>query len=184
MLYEEHATSVYRYLRRTLRSRQDAEDALQETFLRAFRALSSGTRPETPLAWLLTIARNHCVSLFRHSRPVVGLSQVEAPAAPGPQPCSDLFGLSRALGSLPARQRQALVMYEWCGCSYEEIAATLDLSYSAVASHVSRGRRTLAERLEAPLPERQPLEQPADHDVRVEVPPRELARRDRVLVAL
>ena len=145
-LFEQHGHRVYRYLERAV-GRNDAEDALQETYLLACRSLGRGVRPTAPLAWLLTIARNHAISRSRAARPVVSLEEVgELPAAPDP-PRMELLGLSAALAALPETQRRALVLREWCGLTYEEIGEELSLSYSAVAAHVFRGRNAVAARL-------------------------------------
>ena len=61
-LYERFRRPVYRYCRAQLRSTQEAEDALQNTFLRAFTALQDGVSPEFEVAWLYRIAHNVCLS--------------------------------------------------------------------------------------------------------------------------
>ncbi len=138
---------VYGYCLHELGSREEAEDVLQDTYLNAWRSLQQGVRPQTPLPWLLRIAKNLCISRYRaaaarvQTRPFDGAEPL--PAGPAPR-TDELFALSSALAELPETQRRAFVMREWRGLSLDEIAEELHLSYSAVATHVFRGRRTLA----------------------------------------
>src|ERR671933_2615289 len=64
-LYERHVRSVYRYAAAMLGDPADAEDVTQTTFLNAYRAFASGTRPEKPQSWLIAIAHNVCRQRFR-----------------------------------------------------------------------------------------------------------------------
>ena len=64
-LYREHGAAVAKLCRSLLRDRAEAEDATQQVFLYAHRALLDGTTPREPLAWLLAVARNECYARFR-----------------------------------------------------------------------------------------------------------------------
>ena len=66
-LFEEHSGWVYGYCFRLLRSREEAEDALQTTYLQACRSIAQGTRPTAGSAWLLRIAHNVCLTRLRSS---------------------------------------------------------------------------------------------------------------------
>jgi RNA polymerase sigma-70 factor (ECF subfamily) len=147
-LFEQHSGRVYAYCLRRLGSVQEAEDALQVTYLNAWRSLVVGTKPEEPTAWLLAIAANVCSSDLRSTlrrgtvelRPPADLEEVGAEPVDG----DELFGLTAAVAALPDRQRRALVLRDWRGLSYQEIATALDASHPAVETLLFRARRAVA----------------------------------------
>ena len=156
-LWERYHASVYRYALSQVRSPQDAEDATQNTFLRAFAALQRGVVPENEAAWLFKIAHNVCVSsklAWLRRRRVETPRDLDAlpvePSAPELHR-DELVGLDDALAVMPPRMREAFLLREWQGLSYDEIAARLDTSRSAVESLIFRSRRMLAAQLESPL---------------------------------
>jgi RNA polymerase sigma-70 factor (ECF subfamily) len=155
-LFQEHAGWIYGYCLRILRSPEEAEDALQTTYLNACRSLSRGTRPRVGSAWLLRIAQNVCFARLRSSgrRGRVERMQdftVLEETIPAPDRSADeLIGLTDALCSIPERQREAILLREWQGLSYSEVGARLGLSQSAVETLIFRARRSLAGALEAP----------------------------------
>src|SRR5215210_2457670 len=63
-IYDRHHRGLIAFCRHMLRSREEAEDALQHTFAAAYRSLTSGERPKAPKAWLYTIARNRCLTVL------------------------------------------------------------------------------------------------------------------------
>jgi DNA-directed RNA polymerase specialized sigma24 family protein len=67
-LYLEHGATVARFCRSLLRDQSEAEDATQQIFLSAHRALLNGSAPQEPLAWLLAVARHECYARFRQRR--------------------------------------------------------------------------------------------------------------------
>lgn len=156
-LVDLHQRAVYNLCLRMLGNPQAAEDATQEAFVSAYRALRSfrGTqfRP-----WLMRIAANACTDEMRRRgrRPSVSL---EAPppgseepmdppdAAPGPE-AEALRGEQRraiqaALLTLPRDQRLAVVLCDVQGYAYEEIAAVMSTSVGTVKSRIARGREKL-----------------------------------------
>ena len=152
-LYERHSSSVFGYCLSRLGRREDAEDAVQTTFLHAVRGLRRGVVPATEIAWLLGIARNVCLARWESGG---RRSRLESPCDPveldrghaAPQGRSDeLIGLEDALSQLPEQQRRAVLLRDWRGLSYDEVAAQLGVSRAAVETHIFRGRRTLAELL-------------------------------------
>ncbi len=156
-LYERFYTSVYRYALSQVRSPQDAEDATQNTFLRAFAALQRGVVPDNEAAWLFKIAHNVCLSSklawLRRRRVETprDLDELPVSAVALEHQRDELFGLDDALAAMPARLREAFLLREWQGLSYAEIAERLDTSHSAVETLIFRARRTLAAQLEAPV---------------------------------
>jgi RNA polymerase sigma-70 factor (ECF subfamily) len=154
-LYERHADRVFQYCLNWLRSREEAEDAAQTTFLYAYRGLDRGVVPTHERPWLLSIARNVCLSRTDAARRrAVEVAQdphalEEIIAAPAPS--NELDGLADALAMLTEQQRHAIVLREWHGLTYSEIAERLDLSQAAVETLLFRARRSLARRLRQPL---------------------------------
>jgi RNA polymerase sigma factor (sigma-70 family) len=167
-LYTRFGSQVHAYCLARLRSREEAEDAVQTTFLNVFRALERGTEAREEQAWLFAIAKNVCGA--RRSSSVRRL-RLEAPndfevlqetvPAPAQASTDDLFGLEDALEAMPENQRRAILLREWQGLSYREIATALGLTQTAVETLIFRGRRTLAKALEGPAEAAQPRRQAA-----------------------
>src|SRR5437764_1030865 len=156
-LYERYARQIHSYCLHQLGNREEAEDATQSTFLNAFRGIQRGVDPEFESAWLYKIAQNVCLTRQRSSsrrRRVETPGDLEAMQdyVPAHQADSDeLIRLPEALESMPEQQRKALLLREWQGLSYKEIADELDLSQAAVETLLFRARRSLASGLiEAP----------------------------------
>ncbi|HZO97104.1 MAG TPA: RNA polymerase sigma factor [Gaiellaceae bacterium] len=150
LLYERHGRKIFAFCLHRLGNREEAEDATQTTFLNAFRGLKRGTSPEFESAWLFKIAQNVCLTKQRTSyqRRLVEVTadfdaleeEVPAPA----EETDELFGLAGALRRIPEQQRRALLLREWQGLSYHEIAEQMRLSQSAVETLLFRARRSLA----------------------------------------
>ena len=155
-LYERYSGQIFGFCVNKLGSRDEAEDALQSTFLNAHRALQRGVTPEAELAWLFKIAHNVCLTRHRSTR---RRGRVESPSdfaavqdvvpAPRQESPEDLMRLTEALEHMPESQRRAILLREWQGLSYHEIADELELSQSAVETLIFRARRTLASNLES-----------------------------------
>jgi RNA polymerase sigma factor (sigma-70 family) len=155
-LYERHAAKLQSYCLHQLGSREEAEDAVQTTYMNAFRALGRGIVPEAESAWLFKIAENVCLSRRRSSW---RRGRIESPSdfeiieeiVPGPSRQNDeLIGIEDALASMPEQQRRAILLREWQGLSYREIAEELEVTQSAVETLIFRARRSLAQGLEQP----------------------------------
>jgi RNA polymerase sigma factor (sigma-70 family) len=159
-LYEQYGRQIYAFCFSRLRSREEAEDAVQSTFLNAFRALQRDVAPAHEAAWLYKIAENVCLTRVRSS---VRRRRVESPGdleaisevVPAHEPdTEELVNLPQALESMPEQQRRALLLREWQGLSYREIAEEMQLSQSAVETLLFRARRTLAAGLAVDEPKR------------------------------
>ena len=156
-LYERYSAQLLGYCFHKLGSREEAEDAVQQTFLNAFRGLKRGIVPEAESAWLFKIAENVCLTRRRSS---FRRGRVETPgdiqalqeyvAAPTRMGTDELIQLQKALVGMPATQRKAILLREWQGLSYREIADEMGLSQAAVETLIFRARRSLAEGLERP----------------------------------
>src|SRR5205823_1547370 len=139
-LFAEYGRTVGGLCRALLRDRAEAEDAAQQTFLSAHRALMNGTDPREPAAWLATIARNECWSRIRTrmreplaAEELGAVSNANDPLAEAIRR-ADLRALWLAIEELPRKQRDALLLREFGGMSYGELAAALAVSGSAVES--------------------------------------------------
>jgi RNA polymerase sigma-70 factor (ECF subfamily) len=156
LLYERYYDRVFGYCLYKLGNREEAEDAVQTTFLWVMRGLERGIEPRLEANWLFTIAQNACRARIKtrgrkRLQETLSDPQVLERVAPGRSACEDeLVGLHDALRDMPELQRQAIILREWRGFSYKEIAAELELSDAAVETLIFRARRSLASRLENP----------------------------------
>ena len=153
-LYERYSGQIFGYCLHQLGSREEAEDAVQTTFMNAFRGLQRGVVPELESAWLFKIAHNVCLSRRRSSW---RRGRVEAPnnfevlqeIVPGREQVADeLIRLQDVLEDMPENQRRAILLREWQGLTYREISDELGLSQAAVETLIFRARRALAQGLE------------------------------------
>jgi RNA polymerase sigma factor (sigma-70 family) len=156
-LYERHSQRLLRYCLVQLGGqRQEAEDAVQITFLHAWRALQRGERPRSEGAWLYRIARNVCSSRRRELRRTRWIETIdpqlltETVATVEAEPV-DVSYLRDALAGLPDPQRQALLLREWQGLSYREIAEQMNRSVANVETLIFRARGALSTALDAEL---------------------------------
>ncbi len=131
-----------------MRSPEEAEDALQVTYLNAWRSLNAGFQPAAPRPWLFQIAANVCSSNLRSTLggPRLELRDPEAfdELARADEQSEVLSDLTAAVRELPDRQRRALVLRDWQGLAYDEIAAQLAVSDAAVETLIFRARRSVA----------------------------------------
>ena len=145
-MYERYSARIHRFCARRLGDQDDAADAVQDTFLRAWQALEDGVEVRHPLPWLLTIAENVCVSRFRARSARVSTTELsEDTRVDFSDASSDVAGLAAALRALPVRQRRALLRREVQGYSYDEIGAELGVSRASVAALIHRARLAVAD---------------------------------------
>ena len=155
VIHDRYRARLFAYTRQMLGgSRSDAEDALQDVFLRAYNALRMDDRPVALKAWLYRVAHNRCVDHLR--RPTPAPNEVfEMSRTPMPDPLAeaerrdDLRRLVADVRELPEQQRSALLMRELEGLSYAELAEALDVSVPAIKSLLVRARIGLVEAAEA-----------------------------------
>lgn len=157
-LYRRYGKQIYAYCLHKLRSKEEAEDAAQTTFMNAFRSLQRGNTAEFEQAWLFKIAQNVCHARASSSSRRLKLEapndfevlQEIVPGAESTDGSLELIGVEEALERMPENQRRAILLREWQGLSYKEIAAELDVTQTAVEMLIFRARRTLAGALEQP----------------------------------
>ena len=152
---------IYALAYRTLGREEDARDVTQETFLRAFRALSGFKGDAKFSSWLYRIALNLCRDWMRKERraPLVsvpeGVEVEDLAAERGPvESVEDLAARSemgrevaRAMAYLPAEQRQAIILKEYHGLTFQEIADLMRCPLSTVKTRVYQGLSTLRKQL-------------------------------------
>ena len=155
VIHDRYRQRLFAYVRQMLAgSRSDAEDALQDVFLRAYNALRADERPLALKAWLYRVAHNRCIDQLR--RPVPAPAEVfemSRPVMPDPfaetERRDDLRKLVADVQRLPEQQRSALLMRELEGLTYADLADALEVSVPAVKSLLVRARIGLVEAAEA-----------------------------------
>jgi RNA polymerase sigma-70 factor (ECF subfamily) len=144
-----HLDAAYNLARWMARSEQDAQDIVQEAYLRAFRFFPA-FRGGDARAWIMKIVRNTCYTWLNENRPLQNASQFDENVfLPGPRPANpeevvvqnDSGTLVRkALETLPTHFREVLVLRELDGMSYKEIAEITGMPTGTVMSSLSRAR--------------------------------------------
>jgi RNA polymerase sigma-70 factor (ECF subfamily) len=141
-LVARYQAPLFRYLLGFVGQREQAEDLLQETFLRAFRAIGRLDDPATLRPWLYRIAHNQACSLLRRRRLLawLPLGAQHLPAPPADRSAIEAARTTEALARLPPELRAPLLLHLVAGFSYAETAALLGVSEGAVRMRISRGR--------------------------------------------
>jgi RNA polymerase sigma factor (sigma-70 family) len=156
VIHDRYRQRLFAYVRQMLSasSRQDAEDVLQDVFVRAYGALRNDTRELNLRAWLYRVAHNRCVDhLRRPTPPAAEIFELSRKPLHDPmeeaQRREDLQRLVADVGRLPEQQRSALLMREIDGMAYNDISAALSVTVPAVKSLLVRARVGLVEAAEA-----------------------------------
>ena len=159
-LVRAYERPVYNLTYRMLGDPAEAEDAAQETFLRAYTKLATYQPSRKFVNWLLSIASHHCIDRLRRRNRAPQLS-LDGPLPPlwlasdAPQPeqvvnkqeaRAEIRGL---LDTLPPDYRSAIVLRYWYNLSYEEIADVMNSTESAIKSRLHRARRMMAAGMQA-----------------------------------
>ena len=166
-LYDRYSAHLLSFCRYLLGSRDEAQDAVQQTFMRAHRTITSGSPPDDLRPWLYTVARNRCHTLLAARRErEVPVHELDGHAALDGladvvQRREDLRVLVRDLDRLPEQQRAALVLFELGDLSQREVAGVLAVPEAKVKALVHQARTHL-------IAERSARERSCD-DVRAEL---------------
>ena len=157
-LYDRHHRALLGFCRHMVGSPHEAEDALQQTFLRAHRALLAHGAPDDPRPWLFTIARNRCKTLLAARRAEAEVDET-MPATAGlaeeVQARADLRAVVEDVARLPDDQRAALVLAELADLSHAQIGEVIGVRAGKVKALVHQARTTL-------IAERDAREQPCE----------------------
>jgi RNA polymerase sigma-70 factor (ECF subfamily) len=152
-LVDRHSAELYAYLFRLTRDEADAQDCLQEAYLRAHRAYGRLEAQANTRAWLYRIATNTAFTHLRQRRREAAWRVVEDERLPARDPSPDAraaqremtVALAAAVERLPAQQRAALVLRQYQGLSYAETAAALACSEEAARANVYQALKKLRE---------------------------------------
>jgi RNA polymerase sigma factor (sigma-70 family) len=156
-LVQRYRSRLLAFCRHMLRSREDAEDVLQEVFASAYRAIKGDEREINVRPWLYRIARNMCLKHMARRRPLAdgGVEDLDLPSASSTLETvsarEDLRHVVHDVQGLPETQRTALLMREIDGLSYDQIATAMDTTVPGVKSLLVRARVALAETAEGRL---------------------------------
>ena len=150
-LYDLAATDVYRLALWRTGSAEDAEDVVQEVFVRVAERCRQLASVRRPRAWLLTVAHRLAIDCCRrrNRREEDPVDSVPFLTAPGddPERAADARTVSRLVGRLPAKQREVVLLRHFLGCTFREIARVTGVSlFTAASRHrlaVARLRREL-----------------------------------------
>ena len=164
-LVEKHKATVFGLCYRLVGTTDEARDAAQEAFVRAYTSIRDFDVRQPFGAWVLRIARNHCIDLLRRRRPTLALvteprgDEAEAGIAPEPADHFALGGeqavqeseaqrdLDAAIASLPPRYREVIALFHVQHKSYAEIAEALNVPMGTVMTWLHRARKELKAKL-------------------------------------
>jgi len=161
-LVETYKTPIYNLCSRMLGNAEDAEDAAQETFLRAYKSIKRYDKNRPFSTWLLSIAAHYCIDQIRRRRhPIVSIEDLPIPNLKDSSPGVETrIGIKEEqervrviLNCLNPKDRAAVVLYYWYDFSYDEICQILTLSTSALKSRLHRARRAMAQKWIEQYPE-------------------------------
>jgi len=150
-IFLPHLDGAYNLARWLLRNDQDAEDAVQEAYMRAYKAFAR-FRGGDGKAWFMTILRNVCYTMIQklrsHETPEPFDEEIHQPV--GKAECQEAFrrkanaeSLRDALEKLPAEFREVIVLHDLEGLAYKEIADVVGIPIGTVMSRLARGRGRL-----------------------------------------
>ena len=165
VIVERHQDRLVRLCQRLLTDREEALDAAQEVFIKAYQKAGK-LKPKGELyTWLYRVATNHCLNKIRRRRIVRFIPMGESdsdetysiePVSASPGPDIELAARERwratqsAIAKLPESQRAVLVLAKFEGLSYRQIAETLEITEGAVESRLFRAMRNLSRAQDSP----------------------------------
>lgn len=146
-IYSDFHRKLYRFIAGRVSDPDDAEDILQDVYLKIHAHISSVREADRLESWVYQITRNAIADHYRRARPQVELSEMLPAMAPeGSDAIQDLAqSVQEMLNCLPEKYRQALVLTELQGMTQVEMAGRLGLSVSGAKSRVQRAREKLRE---------------------------------------
>lgn len=127
--------------------KSEAQDAVQEAFVRAWTRRDKIDRNQAPEAWIRVTAWRIAASRWRRARRSTSLGLLAEGPRSMAEPTSDRIAFSDALRKVPAEQRRALVLYHLCDMTVDQVADETGVSTGTVKARLSRGRAALAPHL-------------------------------------
>ena len=148
-LVDSHQTSLLRMCYLNLHDRGLAEDAVQETFIKAYRALPSFRGDSDLKTWLMRIAINTCRDMQRgswlkHISRTVTLDELAEPSESFPE---DALAVNLEIARLPVKLREAVLLYYYQNMNTEEVAQSLGISTSSASERLARAKEKLRQAL-------------------------------------
>lgn len=144
-IYEAAGTAVFAYALSVLKNRSDAEDVLHDTFVSLWSYAADYKSQGKPMAWIMTIARNHSYKQLQYRQryqPLESDTWLQSfPADP-----DDRLMLRQCMQALTDEERQILVLHAVAGCRFREIGQMLDLNTSTVLSKYHRALKKVRDR--------------------------------------
>lgn len=143
-IVDRYGDGLYRYCRFMLDEHEAAQDIVQEAFVTLLRVSRSDTEVRRVKSYLVTVARRRCLNYIRDRKPTVDYNSSEMPTNRIDLEMIDMRdGLRLALRQLPEHYREAFLLYELEGYSYEEVAEAVESSYGAVKNRIYRAKLEL-----------------------------------------
>lgn len=152
-LYQNTDKTIYGFILSILRNPQDAEEIMQETYLKIWTSAAGYKSQGKPLAWMFTIARNLCYMKFRDQKREadIGLSDLSegelGEFCPQIEDAADKMVLKAALHILNEEERQIVLLHTTAGMKHREIAADLEMPLATVLSKYNRAMKKLQKHL-------------------------------------
>lgn len=150
-LYKAASPSVYAFALSVLKNTQDAQDVLQDTFVSVYTGAYSYRSDGKPMAWIMTIAKNHCYKLLKQRRKTESLSLEDwrdDPALVTYMQSDAKLLIHHIMQTLSDQERQVVVLHAVSGFKHREIAAMLNMPLPTVLSKYNRSIKKLKAQLE------------------------------------
>lgn len=176
-LFRRETPALYRCALRVLGTREEAEDAVQDAYLRVAHPAVPHAMPDHPRGWLFRVVRNLCIDRVRtrsaHRRIVSDTADVDERlngSTDGRTPESDLLTsdaldrVARAMADLPVELSEPLSLVVMEGLGYRDVSRILDIPVGTVRSRLNRARKQLRSMLDTDTPRVVPLKTRGRHD--------------------
>lgn len=146
LLYDRHSPRVFAYCRRFLGNKEEAQDVLQEAFIRLYKSANSERDMTNVPAFILTIARNLCVNTQKKRQPEISFEEYMAVREDYDKDDDELLDLiNTAMDLLPDDYKEVFILREYDGLSYQEIAEVTNSSLSNVKVRIYRAKQKIKE---------------------------------------
>ena len=153
ILYQNTDRTIYSFILSIMKNPQDAEEVMQETYMKIWTSASSYQSQGKPLAWIFTIARNLCYMKFRDQKHRADMGLEELTGEETGELClplenlADAMALRAALELLKEDERQIVLLHASAGLKHREIAASLGMPLATVLSKYNRSIKKLKQNL-------------------------------------